>query len=177
MFEYSRLLTRIVICPKNLLSNPFCSVVGFFFFLFLTIAALTSAISLLEVPVTYLIDQKGTSRPKAAIAVGLLIYLIGVPCAWSFGPLKEYILGGRTVFDWLDYLSSNLCLPLGGLLVASFVGWRCQAIAKLWFSVGIWQEPRKAPAWLGFSWWLLVAFAVPLSVIAIFVAKLLGVIG
>jgi NSS family neurotransmitter:Na+ symporter len=151
------------------------SVIGFFFFLFLTIAALTSAISLLEVPVTYLVDQKDISRPKAAIGVGLLIYLIGIPCAWSFGPLKAYALGGRTVFDWLDYLSSNLCLPLGGLLVAIFVGWRCLPLARFWFLASVWPEPRRAPTWLWLVWWLPVALLVPLAIIVILVAKLFGI--
>ncbi|MGI6252330.1 MAG: sodium-dependent transporter [Aminivibrio sp.] len=90
------------------------------FFLLLFIAALTSAISLLEVVASYVID-KGWSRAKAAWGMGFLIFLLGVPSAMSqAGPPK---IAGKDFLDAMDFLSSNVLLPLGGAFIALFVGW------------------------------------------------------
>jgi NSS family neurotransmitter:Na+ symporter len=90
------------------------------FFLLLYIAALTSAISLLEVVSAYFIDR-GWSRPKAAVIMGFLIFALGVPCATSLsGAPKVY---GKDFFDAMDFLSSNVLLPLGGVFISLFVGW------------------------------------------------------
>jgi NSS family neurotransmitter:Na+ symporter len=97
---------------------------GTLFFLLLTIAALTSAISLLEVVCAYFIDEKKWRREKAVLIWGSTIFLLGIPAALSFGPLKNVtVFCGFNFFDFADALSSNYMLPLGGLLIAIFVGW------------------------------------------------------
>ena len=93
------------------------------FFVLLAIAALTSAVSLLEVVVTYLVDEKGVSRRTAAWGSGAVMFLIGIPASLSLGVWKDYTILGKGIFDFLDYLSSNLLLPLGGIFIALFVGW------------------------------------------------------
>jgi len=93
------------------------------FFVLLAIAALTSAVSLLEVVVTYLVDEKGVSRKTAAWGSGAVMFLIGIPASLSLGVWKDYTILGKGIFDFLDYLSSNLLLPLGGIFIALFVGW------------------------------------------------------
>jgi neurotransmitter:Na+ symporter, NSS family len=93
------------------------------FFVLLAIAALTSAVSLLEVVVTYLVDEKSLSRKSAAWLSGGIMFLIGIPASLSLGVWKDYTLFGKGFFDLLDYLSSNLLLPLGGIFIALFVGW------------------------------------------------------
>ncbi|MEL0107443.1 MAG: sodium-dependent transporter [Rhodospirillaceae bacterium] len=93
------------------------------FFVLLAIAALTSAVSLLEVVVTYLVDEKGVSRRTAAWGSGAVMFLIGIPASLSLGVWKDYTIFGKGIFDFLDYLSSNLLLPLGGIFIALFVGW------------------------------------------------------
>jgi NSS family neurotransmitter:Na+ symporter len=92
------------------------------FFLLLFIAALTSAISLLEVVAAYFIDEMKWSRPKAAWIMGGAIFLLGVPSALSLGTMKLQI-AGKDFLDAMDFLSSNVLLPLGGLFIALFVGW------------------------------------------------------
>ena len=89
----------------------------------LAIAALTSAVSLLEVVVTYLVDEKGLSRKPAAWLSGGVMFLIGIPASLSLGVWKGFTIFGKGFFDLLDYLSSNLLLPLGGIFIALFVGW------------------------------------------------------
>ena len=97
------------------------------FFLLLFIAALTSAISLLEVVAAYVID-KGWARPKAAVIMGLLIFALGVPSAMSLTGAPK--IAGKDFLDAMDFLSSNVLLPLGGVFIALFVGWFWTADAR-----------------------------------------------
>jgi len=93
------------------------------FFTLLSIAALTSTVSVLEVVVAYFSEELNMSRGKATIIAASAITVVGVFATLSFGPLKNATLLGRTVFDWFDYLSANLLLPLGAILIVVFVGW------------------------------------------------------
>ena len=89
------------------------AVISILFFLSVLVAALTSSISLLEVGVAYLVEEKGVSRTKATIGLGALVWAIGVACSLSGG-----------VFNFLDHLCSDWLMPFGGLLFAMFVGWK-----------------------------------------------------
>jgi len=110
--------------PIAFADMPGGALVGALFFLFLFIAALTSSISMLEPAVEYLSNERGWRRPRAAWTVAVLVWVAGLGAALSFNLWSEFKLGGRTVFDLLDFVASNLMLPLGGLLVALFAGWR-----------------------------------------------------
>ncbi|RME30608.1 MAG: sodium-dependent transporter [Candidatus Zixiibacteriota bacterium] len=92
------------------------------FFILLTFAAVTSAISLLEVVVSYFIDERGWSRTKATLIMGLLIYLLGLLSA-DFNLAVPFRGSERTFFDIFDYLSTNFMLPIGGLLTCVFMAW------------------------------------------------------
>ena len=97
------------------------------FFILLFIAALTSSISLLEVVCAYFID-KGWPRAKAAWVLGIVIFAIGVPSAISLtGGLK---VAGKDFLDAMDFISSNVLLPLGGVFISLFVGWFWTADAR-----------------------------------------------
>lgn len=96
---------------------------GAVFFLLLSIAALTSALSLLEVVVSWLIDEHKWSRIKASLLMGLLIFLLGIPASLSFGAWSGFTIAGMNFFDFLDFLQESILLPLGGLLIAIFVGY------------------------------------------------------
>ncbi|NLB83236.1 MAG: sodium-dependent transporter, partial [Synergistaceae bacterium] len=97
------------------------------FFLLLFIAALTSAISLLEVVAAYFID-KGWSRSKAAWSMGFLIFLLGVPSSMSLAGAPK--IAGKDFLDAVDFIASNVLLPLGGVFIALFVGWIWTADAR-----------------------------------------------
>ena len=99
------------------------TLVSISFFLSILAAALTSAISMLEVGVAYLVDQKGMNRRRATWLLSLGVWLLGLLCSLSFGPLADVKLLGRNIFDLLDGLCSNWLLPLGGLIFTLFVGW------------------------------------------------------
>lgn len=99
------------------------------FFILLFFAALTSAISLLEVAAAFLIDERRWSRRRAVLTMAGVILVLGVPSALSgsdnalFGNQVHWI-GERNWFDSFDYLASNWMLPLGGLGIAGFTAWR-----------------------------------------------------
>jgi len=95
---------------------------GTLFFFLLFMAALTSAISILEVVTAYFIDQKGWTRRKATIQFGIIITIVGAFCSFSLGGginITSFL--GMPFFDFMDYLSSKYMLPIGGMLTAIFV--------------------------------------------------------
>ena len=94
------------------------------FFVAILAAALTSAISMLEVGVAFLTDEKGMPRRRATLLLAFLCWAVGILCSLSFGPLAHVTVLGNTFFDFLDGLCSNWLLPLGGLLFTLFVGWK-----------------------------------------------------
>ena len=94
------------------------------FFLAILAAALTSAISMLEVGVAFLTDEWKMNRRRATLLLAFLCWLVGILCSLSFGPLAHMKLLGYTFFDFLDHLCSDWLLPLGGLIFTLFVGWK-----------------------------------------------------
>jgi NSS family neurotransmitter:Na+ symporter len=110
--------------PRMFYSLPLGALLAPLFYLLVGFAALTSTISILEVVVSYFIDNRGWSRPRATMTMGAVIFVTGTLCALSLGAsplLSEMMIGG--VFNTLDYLASNWLLPIGGLLIAIFSGW------------------------------------------------------
>src|SRR5690606_20255956 len=93
------------------------------FFLLLTFAAWTSAISLMEPAVAWFVAALGVTRRQAALTVGLLVWLLGFLTVLSFGSLAELRFLRGTVFDNIDYLTNNIMLPVGGLAIVVFAGW------------------------------------------------------
>jgi NSS family neurotransmitter:Na+ symporter len=93
------------------------------FFVLLAFAAWTSAIGLMEPGVAFIVEQYHRTRAQATIIVGGLIWFIGLGSALSFNVLKDTKFLAGTFFDNVDYLTSNIMLPLGGLLITIFAGW------------------------------------------------------
>jgi NSS family neurotransmitter:Na+ symporter len=98
---------------------------GTLFFFLLFMAALTSAISILEVITAYFIDEKGWGREKATIIFGTVVTIVGIFCSMSMGEFNDFThIFSISFFDFLDYLSSKYMLPIGGMLTAVFVLYR-----------------------------------------------------
>jgi NSS family neurotransmitter:Na+ symporter len=93
------------------------------FFVLLAFAAWTSALGLVEPAVAWMVEQFGKTRAQAAFIVGTLIWVVGLGSAFSFNLLADTRFLAGTIFDNVDYLTSNIMLPLGGLLIAVFAGW------------------------------------------------------
>ncbi len=110
--------------PNVFAHMPFGNVWSFIFFVLLALAALTSTISLHEVATAYVHEEHKMSRRKAAWVVSIGVMTLGVLSSLSFGILKEYTLFGLTFFNFLDYLTAKIMLPLGGMMICIFVGLR-----------------------------------------------------
>ncbi len=99
---------------------------GILFFVLLVFAALTSSISLVEPMVAWLVENKELSRVKASVMSGVFIWALGVAVAFSFNIWSGFKIFDKTIFDFLDYLTANLMLPIGGFCIAFFAGWIMQ---------------------------------------------------
>ncbi len=137
------------------------------FFVLLVFAALTSAISLLEVATAFFIDERGWPRRRAALVSGAAITLLAVPSALTgssplLGPRLE-ALAGRNWFDLVADLSTNWLLPCGGLGMAVFVAWRLgEPERRAQFAAG----SRLGAGYAG--WLAVLRYFVPLAVGAVF---------
>lgn len=150
---------------------------GTLFFILLVFAAWTSAISLVEPAVAWLVENRRHTRIYASTAVGLLTWLIGLLTIFSFNiaadikPLSFMSkFESSTIFDLLDYLTSNIMLPLGGLLIAIFAGWFMNKESSME------ELAIKDHMHIGYRVWLvLVKFVAPFAVIIVFL-KVTGII-
>ena len=100
------------------------SIAAILFFLTILFAALTSSISLIEVGVAYLTEDRGFKRGWACVFLFVITGALGGLCSLSFGPLADVKVLGRGFFDLFDTIASNVLLTVGGLLVVLFVGWK-----------------------------------------------------
>lgn len=137
------------------------TILGMLFFIFLTFAALTSSISLLE-PTVELLEEKTTmGRKTATIVSGLFIWALGIACLLSFNEWSDVKLFDKNIFELLDYLTSKIMLPLTGLGTVVFGAWMMNQ--KL-----IRQELNLSPAWFK-VWSILTRLIIPVAVILILI--------
>ncbi len=119
--------------PEMFYDLPLGSLLAPIFYALVGLAALTSTISLLEVVVSYFVDQKSWPRKKAAMIVGGGVFLLGIPSAMSLGASEFWtnfpVVGSRATgaFSVVDYFVSNWFLPIGGLATAILAGWFIKA--------------------------------------------------
>lgn len=97
--------------------------IGSAFFVLVSIAAWSSAISLLEPCVAWLIEAKNMGRVQANLLLAGFAWLLGLGSVLSFNIWSDIKMAGFTIFDFLDFLTANIMLPLSGLLIALFVGY------------------------------------------------------
>lgn len=96
---------------------------GTLFFVLVVFAALTSAISLIEPMVAWLVENHDYSREKACACAGAAVWAVGLGTVFSFNVWAEATVFGLTFFELVDYLTANLMLPVGGFAIAVFAGW------------------------------------------------------
>lgn len=151
---------------------PGGSIIGALFFATLLFAALTSSISMLETMTARACEVRGLARPKAATIIGSCTFVLGLVTVLSFShwenvfPLQSIaIFADKTPFDLIDYLVTNILMPIGGMLYALFAGWwiaRQTLIDELGVGNGV-----------TFKLWLILARVVaPLAIAAVFVFNL-----
>ncbi len=111
------------ILPSIFMQMPGAMLWSALFFILLFLASLSSTISMSEITIAYMTDEFGFSRRKATAINIVIAMLFGTLCALSFGSLSEWTICGMTIFNLFDYVSSNILLPVGGMIISIFVGW------------------------------------------------------
>ena len=135
------------------------------FFVLLFFAAITSSISLIEPAITFVVENFYVSRLYATNILGVITWFLGIFTVLSFNNLSEFTFFGMTIFDNLDYLTSKIMLPLGGLLMALFVGY---VVKK-----SIVQRELNANKKLVEFWFMIIKILSPLLLILIFIQGIL----
>jgi len=142
---------------------------GGLFFLLLVFAAWSSAISIVEPVIAWLVENKKISRGRASVTTGFGIWLLGLLTVFSFNIGENWILFGKTMFELLDYVTANILLPLGGLLTAIFAGW---VISK-----NNSKDELAIPTPFFHSLWrVLIRYITPLGIIIVFL-NVIGLLG
>ncbi len=109
--------------PAVFASMPMGQFFAVLFFVLAAVASTGAMLSLFEVPVAYLCEARQMSRKAATLTTALLVMILGAPAALSSSLTQDIKIFGLTFFDLFDFLSSNLCMPAGGLLICIFTGW------------------------------------------------------
>ena len=139
------------------------------FFVLLAIAALTSTISLLEVVVAYLSEELHVNRKKATVLACVATLVLGSFASLSLMQNTPFVIGGKTIFDLLDFVSSNILLPLGGMLIVIFVGWK---LGKQKFFEEITNEGALKSS-LKKIFFFIIRYLAPLAIAFIFISGLI----
>jgi NSS family neurotransmitter:Na+ symporter len=147
-------------------------ILGPLFFVLMAIAALTSAITILETVVATIEDYSGASRRMIVIWVTLLLFIAGLGTVFSFSTLADFhplsfipAFENRNIFQSLDYLVSNFMMPTGGVLIAMLAGWGLSKQA-------VRDELGVSDSILFRLWRLLIRFLVPAAISWVFVVNL-----
>ncbi len=140
---------------------PFGQFFGTLFFVLLVFAAWTSAISLLEPMVAWLVENRSFSRVRASVLAGTAVWLLGIACLLSLNEWSGFTIFDMGILDLFDYVTANILLPLGGVLIAVFAGWVLSRSASA-------DELRLGNALLYRVWLVLIRFVAPLAVILVF---------
>jgi len=139
---------------------------GCVFFILVAFAAITSAISLVEPAVAWIVERLKTTRVVAALLVGTLVWLLGLGSAFSTNVLSDcYIVGEMTFLDTIDYVTNNIVLPLGGIFIALFAGWVLDS--------KILDEEMKRDLFYYPAWRFLTRFMAPVAVAIVFVMTII----
>lgn len=140
---------------------PGGSFFGALFFILLLFAAWTSSISLMEPVVAWLVENHGMSRVKASVWTSAISWSIGIGTVLSFNAWADKKVFNRTFFDLVDFLTSNIMLPLGGLLIAIFAAWFMSTRASR-------EELAMGDGLAYRSWRFLMRYIAPAAVLLIF---------
>jgi len=147
---------------------PFGALFGTIFFVLVSFAAITSAISISEPALAYIVEEYNAKRSRVAISLGVICWLLGIGTVLSFNEWAEFhIVGELTYFDFVDYVSQNIMLPLGGMFIALFAGWGLPKTV-VGAQLGISDGP------LAVCWKILCGVIAPAAVLAVFLGTFLG---
>ena len=157
--------------PFLFANMPLGGFVAILFFLALLVAALTSSVSLFEVGVAWLVEEKHLSRKASTWIVFAVTWAIGVLCSLSFGRLSGISIFGNSIFNFLDKLSANWLMPLGALLIVIFTGWKMKKsdVIDEFTNSGTLRGNARLSGFIYF----LIRWLAPVAILIIFLSNLL----
>ena len=158
--------------PRVFGQMPAGGFIAILFFVALLVAAVTSSISMMEVAVSYLVEEKRISRKKACAIIFAICWVVGALCSLSFGPLSHIKIGDGGLFDFFDNLSSNILMTLGSLLTVLFVGWRLKK-TDVYDEFTNGGSLSKNVQLFGMLWFL-IRYVCPIAIAFIFVYGLMN---
>jgi len=143
------------------------------FYLLLTLAALTSTISMHEEVTAFFVDRYGASRRRAAAYMTLTAAVLGTLCSLSFGPLADFRpFFGRTFFDAFNDLTAQWIMPLSGIVLSLFVGWRLPKTLVIEELTN--HHTLRYPPLLFHAFFFLIRWLAPIAITLIFLNELLA---
>lgn len=155
-----------IIIPAVFEQLPFGAFFMLLFFILLLFATLTSSIALLETIVSMGIKNAYDKRKRATWIYGLMIFLVGIPSALSFGVFSDIKILGKTFFDFADFLTSSIGLPLGALLISIFAGYILKKSETI-------EELNISPTSFA-AWHFIVRYLAPLAIILVFINAMIS---
>ena len=157
-----------VTVPLAFAQMPLGALFGTVFFLLVSFAAITSAISISEPALAYLVEEYNAKRSRVAVSLGVISWVLGLGTVFSFNYWADVeILGQPTFFDFVSFVTDKVMLPLGGMFIALFGGWALPSTvigAQLGISDGL----------AAILWKVLCGVVAPLAVLVVFVSTLIG---
>ncbi|MBN9655206.1 sodium-dependent transporter [Halobacillus sp. GSS1] len=155
--------------PSIFEQMPFGGIIGLVFFFALILASLSSSVSILEVPTAYFMRAFGWTRFATSVLVGSIMFVLGIGVSLGFGLWSGVTpIGDLNILDSMDYIASNILLPLGGLSMALLVGWYFKKSEAL-------EATDMKNGMLGNVWFTIIKFVAPIMIIVIFLNQI-GVI-
>ena len=157
-----------IVLPQLFDKMPFGSIFYILFLLLFLFATVTSSVVMLEINVGNITDQNNEKRNKWSLILGILTFIFGIPSALSYGVMADVHIFGKTFFDAMDFLVSNLLMPFGALCLSLFTGYifkKALAMEELHLDETPWKQG------LFQVWLFLLRFIIPIIIIVVFIAQ------
>lgn len=153
-----------IVLPQLFDKMPF----GTIFYVLFLFATVTSSVVMLEINVDNITNQDNSKRAKWSVILGILTFVFGIPSALSYGVMADVHIFGKTFFDAMDFLVSNLIMPFGALYLSLFTGYifkKALAMEELHLDERAWKQG------LFQVWLFLLRFVIPIIIIVVFIAQ------
>jgi len=157
-----------IVLPQLFDKMPFGTIFYILFLLLFLFATVTSSVVMLEINVGNITNQDNSMRAKWSTILGILTFVFGIPSALSYGVMADVHIFGKTFFDAMDFLVSNLLMPFGALCLSLFTGYvfkKALAMEELHLDETAWKQG------LFQVWLFLLRFIIPIIIIVVFIAQ------
>lgn len=159
-----------IVLPQLFSNMPFGTVFYILFLILFLFATITSSVVMLEINVGNITNQNNSKRTKWSVIIGIVTFIFGIPSALSYGSLANTLIFGKTFFDNMDFLVSNILMPFGSLCVSIFTGYILdKELAKKELNIRAGTLGVKLFA----AWIFLLKYILPLIIIFVFIKQLL----